>query len=464
MFSLYAQFFNDQSDGHCLLEDWCFPIAGTFRSLVLTRTRRAKYNNFVLAVNKVLKTAVISAGGSSRPRVGTYVYSDWDPWLPVVNGHFCEDGGTPFPSDPENANVHFFKLNTPPATVGPGKGRARRDMYGMESYNETDVAIGDGFGESFYMDRAMETVANTSLENRATSPPTCAKGIFSLPDSIGKIFHPNELGHETMASFATNAIRVARAKILGLPDPSCEIVDSLTCYQKKGSNAYASAFALYSNTADFCSSAAANAPPHLSDWSYTKTYDVGTPDENYFTVQLLPGALGFSQDACNSAVNKLLDGCDGGDPANPLNWKFGGENVQSLYKYTIGIHRHNRPFPFPPRPIQSCHGQYYGVLSAYDIYGHGWASWDNGDSLAANISSCIGGGLSKFHFEYYDDPNTSPTDTNDNVRPIGGWEWHASFHTPIWVSARCFDNYKVQGGAGGPTDSVKGENGCTGSG
>lgn len=121
----------------------------------------------------------------------------------------------------------------------------------------------------------------------------------------------------------------------------------LICYQKQGSKAYASAYSLHSNTANFCSSVAFN-------WKHSKTYNSGTVDENAFLIQLSNGATTFDEVQCNKAVNQILDGCDGNDPSNPLNWKFGGQLVEGSYTYSISMTRTNRPFPVPKQPSQTC--------------------------------------------------------------------------------------------------------------
>ncbi len=62
------------------------------------------------------------------------------------------------------------------------------------------------------------------------------------------------------------------------------------------------------------------------------------------------------------------------------------------------------------------------------------------------MGDCIGSTPTSWKFWYYDEPDKD------------GNEWAASFNTPIWVNARCFDNNKVQFKAGGFT------NGCSGTG
>lgn len=436
VYALYAKYFNDQTDG-CTSENWWYPFSGAF-GITLTPARRTALNALVDNANKVVRRAIADATGSSRPRTFTVQTADWDPWLDTVPGRFCEPGASPDPDDSSNANLQFFKFDTTPYSGHDGLKRRDLDAYA----NMTQAM--------------MEAEAYSMLSIRDPTPPNCPKSLASwlfggyLPDSIGKIFHPNTLGHETIASFVLNAISVARAKQLGLPAPGCEAQSTLTCHQKQGSHAYATDTTLYNNVNTFCSWANGNVPSGTANWKLTQPYNQGTLDENSFTVSASNGAQTFDQNQCNTAMTNILSNCDGNDPNNPLDWKFGGTLVEGSYTYSIDIKRTNRPWPVPKVPTQSCHGQYWGVLSAYDIYGTGFSSWDNGQTtLAPAIKSCIGGGLTKYSLTYFDAPDSN------------GYEWKAHFQTPIWTSARCFNNNKVQRQAAG-NQNVQG--GCSGSG
>lgn len=79
------------------------------------------------------------------------------------------------------------------------------------------------------------------LDGRAPAPPGCpGDGGFDftfglgLPDSFGKFFHPNELGHETITAFALETMIGMRAEVLGLGGPSCAINDGFKCWQTVG--------------------------------------------------------------------------------------------------------------------------------------------------------------------------------------------------------------------------------------
>ena len=193
---------------------------------------------------------------------------------------------------------------------------------------------------------------------RDIAAASCDSGMFKellgliLPDGIGKVFHPNELGHQVIASFALSAALQARAQLLGEDiGDSCTASTTLTCSQKSGSKKYAGDYSLYSSTADFCSSVKQTAPSNgRRNWEYDKTYYSGTLDESVFKVKLSNGASEFDEDDCNTAVNKILDNCDGNDPANPMNFKFVGTLVDGSYAYTISPQRSTRPYPVPTEP------------------------------------------------------------------------------------------------------------------
>jgi hypothetical protein len=402
VFNYYAKYFNVETDDCANNQNWAWPLGS---SLPLTTDLREQFNTLVDNTNAALKAGVEAASVSKM----TLVAANWDPWVTTMNGQFCQPGSSPNPLDQSNAGVMFFKLDTSLPTHDELK---RRDLWLMEQ----NLTSSDAFVEEELWAKA---ALYHELATRDVTSPNCGGGIlknilsYFMTDGIGKIFHPNELGHEVIASFALNAVREGRAKVLDISAPSCAVND-LTCYQKQGSKAYASAYALYSNTADFCSSVASNAPSNTANWKYSKTYNSGTVDENTFLIQLSNGATTFNEGQCNKAVNQILDGCDGNDPSNPMNWKFGGQLVEGSYTYSISMTRTNRPFPVPKQPSQTCTSWYKLLWDQYDIYGAGWSTWDYGQqSLRPNSTSCFGLGLTGWNFEYFDEPDSN------------GMEWHA---------------------------------------
>lgn len=435
----YAQYFNAETTDCTHNQDWVFPGQAGSTSLLLTKDRRATFNSLVRNTNSVLKSAVKDASKKAKSKI---VFADWDEWGAVTNGRFCEPGADPHPTDESNEDVLFFKLPTY-KVFNPGTIFRREDEWDLVGgpNNYANISAAE---EEEALGIQLSDVSVTDLDKRGSiSPPACKKSALSglLPDGIGRIFHPNEVGHETIASFVTWAIANARAKKLNVPSPACTMETEFTCYQGQGSKQYASAYSLYLHTADFCKSATEHAKDESSGWSFSKTYNKKTLDEATFSVSLDAESSDLDEKSCNAAVNRILDGCDGNDPENPMNWKFGGKYDTGGYTYSIAPQRKNRPFPVLKKPIGKCQGWYRWLYTRYNIRGAGWATWDSGQkTLRPNSTDCFGLGLTGWYFEYFDEPDEN------------GFMWLAKFNSPIWTEARCYANNKVQSGAGGPSD------------
>ena len=299
---------------------------------------------------------------------------------------------------------------------------------------------------------APAAVALHQLDKRAPSPPDCpGDGDFDpllgigLPDTFGKNFHPNELGHQTVASFALDRAMKLRAEILG-QDASCEVTDEFHCWQKEGSKAYAHVDYMSKNIDDFCNNKVKQ-PEHSTGWSFDWSYHVGSLDEHNFKVELSDQAVDFNKDECLDSFKRIVHGCDGDDPNNPMNWKFGGKWVRGEYTYSISVKRDNRPWPPIMVPHGDCKTQYKFMVTSVFLHGAGFATADFGqDTLKKSVASCIGSTPTAWKFWYYDAPDGE------------GLEWACSFNTPVFTGSRCFGNEKAVKGAGGLTG------GCSGSG
>ena len=173
------------------------------------------------------------------------------------------------PYDKSNSKVMFFKMNTDPNNHDQVE---RRHLQASFYANET-VAM-------YYDNRTLARLSPaspSSLNVRGTpKDPGCPRGGPSLPDTLGRIFHPNEHGHEVMAAYVLEAAANARDKINGQP-LSCPVTDSMTCYSSQGSKAYASAQALNNNIDDFCSYVGENVPDREAGWGQSKTHVLFLP-------------------------------------------------------------------------------------------------------------------------------------------------------------------------------------------
>ncbi|KAL2133777.1 hypothetical protein VTI74DRAFT_1714 [Chaetomium olivicolor] len=463
IFNSYAQFFNTENEDCSTKQDWTlFNILGQ-KGLTLTVDRRKTFNNLVVQINNVIKGVVDGAKDKKyKYKIG---FSNWDSWASDgVAGQFCDPSSTGAYPDPNQPDLQFFKPDTRIGSNGELKKR-RESLYATYS-NETiwehEVleaerhrrAMDDIYNSLLYHSANPQAEARHLLDRRNPSPPKCPGDTdaeiqppsIGLPNDIAKNFHPNELGHYTIASWALQTLIDLRAEVLGVDPPSCAPTDKFTCWQSTGSHKYASEPFLNAQKDDFCDSVSEG--DRVNGWTYSQSYAKGTPDETEFKVTLSKDGTGsdtFSKSECKDSIDRIINSCDGNDAYNPLDWKFGGEWQRGRFTYQVNPSRENRPWPVPKERSGSCKGWYHGVWSSYVIRGKGWATNDWGQkTLEPSARSCIGGGLTLWRFKYFDKPDDD------------GNEWQADFNTPIWVRARCFKNNKVAKEAGGYT------NGCGG--
>ncbi|KAL2862707.1 SGNH/GDSL hydrolase family protein [Aspergillus lucknowensis] len=485
VFNGYAQFFNTENEDCAEDEDWTlFNPTDSGTPLKLTVDRRKTFNGLVNKLNDIIHDTVNDARKADKYKykIG---FSNWDYWSSkVVRGQYCDPDSTGAYPDKAVPDLQFFKPDTRPSNVDVGEreaGSAKR----ATAENEADLAkqLNDEVvrSPSFRRTRNPQHLAHQRLARGMPERANCPgdadqdapdSGGGWTPDVLGKNFHPNELGHYTIASWALQTAIDLRAEVLGIDQPSCDYTDKFECFSDdEDSTAYASEPRLNERAKDFCDDVEDNYPKGENGWSWSKKYDEGTPDETEFKMELSQSTDSFSPSQCRDSMSRIINGCDGGDKdTNPMDWKFGGRWKRGDHTYTVTPQRNNRPWPKDGEdgggekrrrglskekrdddggPIQEPYGKcvsWYKVFySEYRIYGAGWASWDYGqDELLPAIRDCVGGGVKEWKFKYYDEP------TED------GYEWRADFHTPIWTNARCFDNNKAVMEAGGFTDGCEG--------
>ena len=445
----YAQYFNTANEACSSDQDWSFPKLPVVSGLKLTVSRRSKFNTLVKNINKAIQEVVedVTENSDLKYTVGV---ADWDPWpRDGVSGQMCDPSSTGRYPDPSQGDLQFFKPDTfvspqfhdelKKRDIGPEDERVMREMEERSS---------NIYGSLLWRSADPRAAARHRLDRRAPAPPNCPGDenfdfTFGLgvPDAFGKFFHPNELGHETITAFALETMIDLRAKVLGL-DPSCAADDEFKCWQKDGRKGYANPDRLNKNYKKFCDDV--DPPSNTKNWKREKTYHDGTPDGHTFLLQLSDDASRFDKDECLESFDRIINSCDGNDPDNPMNWKFGGRYVRGAYTYEVNIQRDNRPWPPIKTPTGECEGWYKVFFGEYKMRGAGWSGWDSGQkTLLPKIKGCLGLGVTKWKFEYFDEPDD-------------GMEWKASFNTPIWVRSRCFKNNKVAFAAGGFTDGCKG--------
>lgn len=440
--SSYAPYFNNQTSDCADKEDWVLTGQAGTTSLLLSKAHRTSFNNLVAHTNAKLKSAVDKVAKTAS---STVVFSDWSAWGEAIGGRFCEPGSSPNPEDKSNDNALFYKLPTY-KVFNPGTVYRRDSEWASDStleYSSNITSIQEAEQEQSELDQLMDWISSPLAKRNGPTIGVCGRNSGSgvLPDSLGKIFHPTNLGHESIASYVTWTIGKAIAKREGVTSPACQIVDEITCHSSKGSKGYASAYSLYAHTEEFCKDAVPDLNGRETGTLFSKRYNKNTLDDVVFTVTKDAGAADLDSKTCNTAVNRILDGCDGNNDENPMNWKSGGTYANGPFTYNIAPVRTNRPFPAPKVPSAKCTGVNHYLWHRYNIRGAGWATWDKGQkTLRGNSTRCFGLGLTGWWFEYFDKPDSD------------GYEWLAKFNSPIATEARCYSNNKVQKWSGGPSD------------
>ncbi|PGH26744.1 hypothetical protein AJ80_01508 [Polytolypa hystricis UAMH7299] len=236
-----------------------------------------------------------------------------------------------------------------------------------------------------------------------------------------------------------------RAKVLGVASEICEVTEEFKCWQKEGRKEFVTANQVDKNYKVFCDKVESPGEGAVS-WRFAKSYHKGTPDEHEFVFEMGDLGIEFSKAECLESFKRIIHGCDGNDPKNPLNWKLGGTWKRDQYTYTVNVKRTNRPWLLK-ETYGFCKGENFGVHSGYVIAGAGWTSWGYGqETLLPAAKGCIGSPVTGSTFIYLEELDDD------------GYGWYAGFSTPVFVNNRCFRNNKVVFGAGGFTD------GCEGSG
>lgn len=450
----YAQFFNTDEDDDCGGQDWTlFPPLGT--ALPLTLARRKKFNDLVVQINSAIKDVVEDIASSSNTKF-TIGFSNWDPWVySGVSGQFCDPSSTGEYPDSKQEDLQFFKRNTMPAE-GSGELKRRDGMESNPLWGPSPGTLSRSTiaSSSLRNSRNPSAVALKKLDPRAPTPPSCpGDGSWTdnipVSDAVGKSFHPNEQGHITIASFASQRLMELRAQVLGVDAGSCPVADVFTCWQKEGRKAYASADRMNANYKTFCEKDMKLVYRGGSvGYIGSATYHKGTPDEHVFAVQLSESASTRSEEdirsECLESMDRIINSCDGNDPGNPMNWKFGGQWQRDDNYWEVTALADNRPWPVIQEPDGSCKGWYHGYWSSYEIYGAGFSDWDHGQKTLWPSANECGGAASMWDFEYLDEPTKE------------GYEWKANFNKLIWVRARCFGNNKVVEASGGYTHGCGG--------
>ncbi|KAM7219726.1 SGNH hydrolase-type esterase domain containing protein [Rhypophila decipiens] len=481
----YAPFFSTENEDCSDPEkqDWAFKQwwSGSFwthDALPLNIARRNKFNTLVDNINEAIKEVVEENDGAKAYRVA---FGDWSGVPAAIDGQMCSPRGSGHYPDKDQEELLFFKPDTHVHEGHYGLRKRDGNLTAEEALIYEQVAAIEARDKARWIEeqemyaREMKkrypdnrdlydsllfnspnprAVAIKKLDPRAVSPPGCpgdgetsapgevaeALGI-GLPDSFLSNFHPNEKGHEVIASTALKTLIHKRAAVINQPSKACpmKLESELRCSKKPNRGAKDKGHLSHRTAMDtmrkFCDEM--SFPSAQSEWKREKLHHKDYPEEAWLRVTAKSDTnQRISAAYCKESFDHLINRCDGNDPENPMNWKFGGKYIRGDVVFEL---EPTWPRPMVTRHEGECNSHYYFLSSTYDMVGSGWAL--NAKDVAAMAWS-IGSCSYTYQFEI-------KHCRHDERSKCHGFDWKLFYEGWPLIKARCFDNLNPAKAAGG---------------
>ncbi|KAI1358407.1 hypothetical protein F5Y08DRAFT_350892 [Xylaria arbuscula] len=163
---------------------------------------------------------------------------------------------------------------------------------------------------------------------------------------------------------------------------------------------------LVGNIQAFCQTAVAQGVQDKDSGSIFRNYNPGTLDEVDIAIDWPSGVnIPFDEPECNNQLLATSNGCDGNDPANPVNWKGGGTTTITTTNPDLKVLYHITPKaprqPLPNTPGGSCNTAYKFLYDEFWIGGNGYATADFGQGSGGLLQQLKGcDGLTGWNFNY----------------------------------------------------------------
>ncbi|EHK97231.1 putative Subtilisin-like protease 2 [Glarea lozoyensis 74030] len=190
---------------------------------------------------------------------------------------------------------------------------------------------------------------------------------------------------------------------------------------------------------DFCPEVVKQGGNDPGSGSIGRVYNPDTIEQVSIYLDLPPGTPVPTKEECEAHFMDLIDNCDGNDANNPMNYKAGGLVTVGTNKYHITPEKPRQPASAGVKG--DCDSTYKVYFNDYVVWGHGWDSADNGETLKQQVKGCA-----------------LLPDTWSFAYGLGddGREWTAKFRTGVFQK-KCV-------GHAGKTASGMEDFGCSGSG
>ncbi|EEP80032.1 predicted protein [Uncinocarpus reesii 1704] len=168
----------------------------------------------------------------------------------------------------------------------------------------------------------------------------------------------------------------------------------------------------------FCRAAVKQGKLDKNSGAISRTYLKGTMEEVEIAIDWAP-KLDFKptlKDCERNLIDRALDGCDGNDPNNPMNWKGGGRVTVGPVTYRIDPR--TKRHPAPKKVLGTAYPRWNEREFLFRVWGRGWLNSDFGVALQREVKKKCGRTPSEFKFEYRleDDGSEWSIDVNTGVR------------------------------------------------
>jgi subtilisin family serine protease len=137
---------------------------------------------------------------------------------------------------------------------------------------------------------------------------------------------------------------------------------------------------------DFCPDAIKQGGPDPGSGSIGRVYNKDTMEQVSIYLDIPPGTPMPSEDDCKAHFLLLVDGCDGNDASNPVNYKGGGLVTVGTNLYHITPESLRQPASDGLKG--GCDASWKALWNDYTIWGHGWESANNGQNLKQQVKGC----------------------------------------------------------------------------
>lgn len=185
--------------------------------------------------------------------------------------------------------------------------------YNGGTSDEVDLSIDWAPGETFDMnacEKHMQTISSGCNGNDPNNPLNWKAGGSQMIELDGE------------------AVYRITPKVDRQPYRSATQVNCNGLYGLGPEQKYVDVNKLDPNFFDFCEQLSGQGTLDDNASPFVRTYNSGTPDEVDLSVEWTPGT-GKELDIreCQQHLQAISSGCDGNDPANPRNWKAGGNQL-----------------------------------------------------------------------------------------------------------------------------------------